>query len=63
VVKHAVIADPELFAYLERHAGELPELTGSGLPGLVAANLDRLPVRGDPDVLYVGDRVVLPPLD
>ncbi len=38
VVKHAVIADPDLFAYLERHAGELPELTGSDLPGLVAAN-------------------------
>lgn len=29
---------------------------------LVAANLDRLPVPGDPDILYVGDRLRLPPL-
>jgi len=30
---------------------------------LVAANLDRLPVPGNPDILYVGDQLRLPPLD
>ena len=29
---------------------------------LVAANLDRLPVPSNPDILYVGDQVVLPPI-
>jgi len=28
----------------------------------VAANRSRLPVPGDPDLLFTGDRIVLPPL-
>ncbi len=44
-------------------AGREQEAVARYWVALVAANLDRLPVRGDPDVLYVGDRVVLPPLD
>ncbi|HET9071216.1 MAG TPA: hypothetical protein VFN60_04825 [Acidimicrobiales bacterium] len=27
---------------------------------LIAANQDHLPVPGDPDLLFVGDRLVLP---
>jgi nucleoid-associated protein YgaU len=45
-----------------RVGGGSPEAVARYWIRLVAANTDRLPLRGDPDLLFVGDQVLLPPL-
>ena len=51
-------------AILERHLGRrpVPAEIGPYWAALVATNADRLPVPGQPDLLFVGDVILVPPV-